>query len=66
LAPHGVYPSLYLALAASTSLYTKTTAVDLALALLRRAGMQPLLADDDATPAAFLRSLSLYTRLGRL
>jgi hypothetical protein len=60
LGPHGVYTSLYLALAARTSLYTKTTAVDLALALLRRAGLQPLLADDDATPQAFLRSLTLY------
>jgi hypothetical protein len=58
--PHGVYTSLYMALAARTSMFTKTTCVDIALALLRLAGMQTLLADDDATPAAFLRSLTLY------
>src|SRR4029434_2776563 len=58
--PHGVYTSLYMALAACTSLFTKTTAVDIALALLRAAGLQALLADDDATPQAFLRSLTLH------
>jgi putative DNA primase/helicase len=58
--PHGVYPSLYMALAARTSLFTKTTAVDIALELLRRAGLYHLLADDDATPQAFLRSLTLH------
>src|SRR5262245_41700787 len=60
LGPHGIYTSLYLALAARTSLYTKTTAVDIALALLHRAGLRALLADDDATPQAFLRALTLH------
>jgi hypothetical protein len=58
--PHGVFTSLYMALASRTSMFTKTTCVDIALALLRLAGMQALLADDDATPAAFLRSLTLH------
>jgi len=60
LGPHGVYTSLYLALASRTSLYTKTTAVDIGLAFLHRAGLKYLLAADDATPQAFLRSLTLY------
>jgi hypothetical protein len=60
LGPRGVFTSLYLALASRTSLYTKTTAADLALTLLRRAELTGLLADDDATPQAFLRSLTLH------
>jgi hypothetical protein len=60
LGPKGVYTSLYQALASRTSLYTKTTAVDIALALLRHAGLRALLAHADATPQAFLRSLTLY------
>ena len=60
LGPHGVYTSLYLAFAARTSIFTKTTVADIAIELLRRAGLQYLLADDDATPQAFLRSLTLY------
>jgi hypothetical protein len=58
--PRGVYTSLYLAFAARTSLFTKTTAVDIAIELVRRVGLHCLLADDDATPQAFLRSLTLY------
>lgn len=58
--PRGVYTSLYLALAARTSLFTKTTVADIALGLLRQAGLACLLADDDATPQAFLRSLTLH------
>ena len=58
--PRGVYTSLYLGLASRTSLYTKTTAVDIGMGLLRRAGLQSLIADDDATPQAFLRSLTLH------
>jgi hypothetical protein len=58
--PQGVYTSLYMALASRTSLFTKTTAVKIALALLRAAGLRALLADNDATPQAFLRSLTLY------
>jgi hypothetical protein len=48
--PEGGYTSLFMALAARTSLFTKTTAVRIAMALLRKAGLQALLADNDATP----------------
>jgi hypothetical protein len=55
---HGVYPSLYLALTARTTLYTKSTAADLAIGLLKQAGLESLLAHDDATPQAFLRAMA--------
>jgi hypothetical protein len=58
--PRGVYTSLYIALAARTTLYTKSTAVDIGLALLDAAGLSWLLADDESTPQAFLRSLTRY------
>jgi hypothetical protein len=58
--PRGVYTGLYIALAARTTLYTKSTTVDIGLGLLDAAGLSWLLADDDSTPQAFLRSLSLY------
>jgi Protein of unknown function (DUF3987) len=58
--PRGGYTSLYIALAARTTMYTKSTAADIGLALLDAAELSWLLADDDATPQAFLRSLSLY------
>lgn len=54
------YPSLYMALIARTSLFTKSTVADLGLDLLQRAGLAFLLADDDASPQAFLRALTLY------
>jgi hypothetical protein len=57
---HGVYTSLYMALAARTTLYTKSTAASLAIFLLHRAGLWPLLAPDDATPQAFIRSMAGY------
>jgi DNA-binding transcriptional ArsR family regulator len=60
LGPRGVYTSLYLALCARTSLYTKTTVADIGIELMRAAGLQALLADDDATPQAFLRALTLH------
>jgi hypothetical protein len=60
LGPRGVFTSLYLALASRTSLFTKTTAADISLTLLRLAELSCLLADDDATPQAFLRSLTLH------
>jgi hypothetical protein len=56
----GVYTSLYLALAGRTTLYTKSTAADLAVEFLKRAGLECLLADDDATPQAFVRSLTAH------
>ena len=58
--PRGVYTSLYMALTARTTLFTKTTAADIGLALLEQAGLDALLADDDASPQAFLRSLTRY------
>lgn len=58
--PRGVYTSLYIALAARTTVYTKSTTADIGLGLLDAAGLSWLLADDDSTPQAFLRSLSLY------
>src|SRR5919108_3573821 len=36
---HGVYPSLYLGLAGRTTMWTKTTAADLAVGLLKQAGL---------------------------
>jgi hypothetical protein len=58
--PRGMYTSLYLALAARTSVYSKSTSADLGLETLRHAGLEHLLADDDATPQAFLRSLTMH------
>ena len=58
--PHGVYTSLLIALAARTTLFSKTTTAELCLRLLEQAGLDFLLADDDATPQAFLRSLTQY------
>jgi Protein of unknown function (DUF3987) len=49
-----------MALAARTTLYTKTTGADLAIELLRRAGLGFLLADDDATPQAFLHAMTAH------
>jgi Bifunctional DNA primase/polymerase, N-terminal len=43
-----------------TTLYTKSTAADLAVELLRRAGLDMLLADDDATPQAFIRAMTAH------
>jgi hypothetical protein len=54
----GVYTSQYMAMAARTTLYTKSTAADLAVEFLTRTGLGYLLADDDATPQAFVRSLT--------
>jgi hypothetical protein len=58
--PRGVYTSLYIALCARTTIYTKSTTADIGLALLEAAGLSWLLADDDSTPQAFLRSLTRY------
>jgi Protein of unknown function (DUF3987) len=56
--PRGVYTSLYLALAARTTLFTKTTVAEIGLELLRLAGLGALLADDESTPQAFIQSLT--------
>jgi hypothetical protein len=54
----GAYTSLYQAMAGRTTLWTKTTTADLAVGLLKRAGLGPLLAPDDATPQAFVHELT--------
>lgn len=53
-----VYPVLFLGLIAESSQYTKTTAAANGHTLLRRAGLQHLLAPDRSTPQALLRSMS--------
>jgi hypothetical protein len=55
------YPSLYIALCARTSLYAKSTTARIGAAVLWGAGLSHMLAADDATPQAFVRSLT--TRL---
>lgn len=47
-----------MAMVSRTTLFTKSTAADLAVELVRRAGLGFLLADDDATPAAFLHAMT--------
>jgi hypothetical protein len=53
----GQYTSLYLVLAGRTGLFTKTTAADLGVSLLQRVAPY-LLAADDSTPQALIRSMS--------
>lgn len=52
------YPSLYIALAARTSIFAKSTTASIGQAVLRDAGLQYLLAPDDATPQAFVNALT--------
>ncbi|MHB9134312.1 MAG: DUF3987 domain-containing protein [Armatimonadota bacterium] len=54
------YTPLYIALAARTSLYAKSTAADIAIETLGAAGLHWLLAADDATPQKFIRDLTAY------
>jgi Protein of unknown function (DUF3987) len=54
----GSYTSLYLAMTARTTVYTKSTAAELAVALLRRAGLGLLLAADDSTPQALISAMT--------
>jgi hypothetical protein len=56
--PRGQYPSFYAGLVARSTLYTKSTAVFIALDLLEKAGLAALLADDEATPQAFLQGMT--------
>lgn len=51
------YPSLYLGMVARSSLSTKSTVAEIAIDLLRRAGLGYLLAPDNATPQSFLARL---------
>jgi hypothetical protein len=55
----GVYTSLYMALTARTTLFTKTTVAKIGIDLLDAAELGWLLADEDSTPQAFLHSLTL-------
>lgn len=54
------YTPLYIALTARTSLYAKSTTADVAIDLLRAAGLAWLLAADDSTPQKFIRDLTVY------
>ena len=52
------YPSLYIALAARTSIFAKSTTASIGQAVLHDAGLGYLLSPDDATPQAFIKSLT--------
>jgi hypothetical protein len=54
----GVYTNLYLANCARSSLFTKTTAAEIGVELIRKAGLAPLLTPDEATPESFVRGLT--------
>ena len=58
--PRGVCTSLYIAIVARTTLFTKTTAANLAIEVIKAAGLGYLLATAAASPQAFLRSLTRY------
>ncbi len=51
------YPSLYIALTARTSSYSKSTTAGIALATLKRAGLDHLLMPDNSTPQKFLMEM---------
>ncbi len=52
------YPSLYIALCARTSLYTKTTTAGIGLDTLEAAGLDWLLLGDNMTPQKFIHDLA--------
>lgn len=52
------YPNLYIALAARTSIYAKSTTAGIGQAILHAAGLDYLLAPDDSTPQAFVKNLT--------
>jgi Protein of unknown function (DUF3987) len=56
---HPRYTNLYLALVARSSLYTKSTAAEIAIATLQAAGLDWLLAADDSTPQRFIHDLAV-------
>ena len=60
--PH--YTPLYLALVARSSLYAKSTTAAIALDTLAAAGLDWLLAPDDASPRSFIHELALKTHAG--
>lgn len=52
------YTSLNIALTARTSVFSKTTTAEIAQAVLEQAGLAFLMAPDDSTPQAFIRSMT--------
>lgn len=52
------YTPLFIALVARTSLYAKSTTADIAIDVLRMAGLEWLLAADEATPQKFIQDLT--------
>ena len=54
----GIYPNVFIALIARTSLFSKTGVASLAESIIREAGLGHLLAPDISTPQKFLSSLS--------
>ncbi len=52
------HTNLYIALTARSSIYGKSTTARIALDTLRAAGLEHLLAPDDATPQAFIAALA--------
>jgi hypothetical protein len=59
---HPRYTNLYLALVARSSLYTKSTAAEIAVATLQSARLDWLLAPDDSTPQRFIHDLTASAR----
>jgi len=53
-----VFTNLYIAWVALTSIFAKSTTADVAMHVLREAGLDFLLAPDDSTPQAFVHSLT--------
>ena len=52
------YTSLYIALASRTSVFAKSTTAEIAQSILQAAGLSHMLAPDDATPQAFVKSMT--------
>jgi hypothetical protein len=53
------YTNLYIALCARSTVFAKTTAANIGRSVLSECGLEYLIAPDDATPQAFLRSLTV-------
>ncbi len=53
-----LYPNLFIALVARTSVYAKTTTARQALKVLQKAGLEYLRAADNSTPPALIRALA--------
>lgn len=52
------FTSLYIALTSRTSVFAKSTTAEIAQAILEEAGLSFIMAPDDATPQAFVRSMT--------